>query len=557
MIVPLIILSVFLNGHFPEVVPTFRPQSGTPAGDSIAALTSPQQLIPAYCPSIAGAVGALTIAVSGDSGLVVLQGVTPEGSWQSVTAIGPCDTLALLMSFPGLLQPGQGPPVLSAIVKLASGGGTPYAFCQVLDPSSQDSCSASVVAVTDPAPDSSAAPHDPVLVIPAFGGGAVALSVWDPVTWDSYLYTLSEGDTAFTPAPAAWSSAFPRPDTLPGGPTPIAVGPAGEITACVLAEAGDLEHVGLQPWITTSRDGGGNWDELVLLPSGAHGSALGNSPGRMPYGSFHGGTSWYAPQVVYAGATPLVFWTARRAPGDTSTAEDQLWPEARALLCSYPTEAGWQTTYVGKAMTDSALAYDTADWPTVVLDGAYAVVLWSDRSEDGTNLDVWACGHDVGTGTWSLPVPLMETSGSEAFLEAAGPVAPPGDYALLLGDACLLYGEPTALRMTLFRLDPVRDAGLRTDVAPAPAAGHGPGMPAYLALRVAPNPATSSFRLIGRLGISLTEMRVYDLAGRQRMELREPSALQGPIPVASLSPGAYLVVWHSASGGGILPLVVK
>ncbi|MBN1426558.1 T9SS type A sorting domain-containing protein [Candidatus Fermentibacteria bacterium] len=551
----MLVLMLLSTGRFPEVEPTFFPRAGTLAGDSLAVLTSPQQLIPAYCPSIVGAMGELTVAISGDSGLVVLHSAAPGEPWQPITAIGPCDTLPLCPSFPGLVAEDQGTAALSTIVQRCSGG-TPYAFYQTLDPSSPDSCSASGMTVTDSAPDSSAAPHDPALVIPSRADGLVALSVWDPTTWDSYLFTLSEGETAFAPDPTAWSSAFPRPDTIPGGPTPIAVGPSGEITACVLAEAGDSLHVALQPWVTRSRDGGENWDELVLLPAEAHGSALGDSPGRMPYGSFRGGTSWYGPQLVYAGSTPLVFWTARRSPVDTSTAEERLWSVARALLCSYPTDDGWQTTYVGRAMNDSALAYDTADWPTVALDGRNAVVLWSDLSEDGSNLDVWACGHDAGTGTWTEPVSLTATSGSEAFLEAAGPVTSTGDYALLCGDARLLYGETSALCLTSFRLDPVYDAGFRTDVLPAPSSVPDGAHPAVLTLKIHPNPASSSFRLVTPASIQLTRLTVYDLVGRQRLQIHESSALQAPIPVAALSPGVYLLVWRATEGRGAVPLVV-
>jgi hypothetical protein len=410
--------------------------------------------------------------------------------------------------------------------------------------------------VTDPAPDSAAAPHEPALVIPMSANGRIALSVWDSYTWNSYLFTHEAGDTSFTPGPELWSSAIPRPDTCAGGPTPIAVGPLGEITACVLAEAQDSVHIGLQPWITTSRDGGATWDELVLIPSEAHGSALAGSPGRMPYGSFRGGTSWYGAQIVYAEGMPLVFWTARRAPRDTSAAEERLWPDARALLCSYPTTEGWRTTYVGIAMTDSARSYATADWPTVILDDGNPLVLWSDLSGDGSNLDVWACGHDVGTGAWTVPTPLTTSSGSEAFLEATGPVTSDGQYALLCSDARLLFGESAPLNILWFTSDPVWDAGLRTDVLPSPASVPGSPVPARLTLRISPNPATSSFSLLAPRGLGLHQVTLFDLGGRQRLQVRDARALQAPISVAPLPPGTYLVAWHGTSGRGVLPLVV-
>jgi hypothetical protein len=545
------------TGRFPEVIPTFHPRAGSIAGDSLAILTSPQQLIPAFCPSISGTTdGGLTVAIPADTGLKVMYTASVGSEWREMTAVGPCDTMALCFSFPGVVTPEQfGPPVLSTIVQPCARV-NPYSFFQTLEPLSPDSCSDTGFAVTDPAPDSASAHHDPALGIPAASGGLLALSVWDPTTWDSYLFTFEDGDTSFAPAPEAWSSAMPRPDTCAGGPTPIAIGPLGEITACVLAEVGDSIHIGLQPWMTTSRDGGATWDDLVLLPAEAHGSALGDTPGRMPYGSFRGGTSWYGVQLTYAGATPLVFWTARRASADTSSAEERVWPSARALLCSYLTGSGWQTTYVGRAMVDSARAYDTPDWPTAILAGDNAVVLWSDLSEDGTNLDIWACGHDVGTGTWTVPATLTSTPGSEAFLEATGPVTAAGDYALLCSDERLLYGEPAPLNLLHFGLDGVWDAGLRTDVLPSPAAGAGSPSPTHLTLCITPNPAASSFSLRAPRGLRLDQVSLYDLAGRQQLKILDAAALQSPIPTSLMPPGTYLLVWRGDSRSGVLPLVV-
>lgn len=550
---PIVVLLLMSAGRFPEVVPTFRPASGALSGDTLAVLTSPQQLIPSFCPSVAVAEDELFIAVPADSCLFVLHGFL-GGEWDTITAVGPCDTLSLGFSFPGLTARGNGPPALTTIVQRLSGG-VPYAFFQEIDPLSPDSCSTSGIVITDSAPDSAAAPHDPALVIPSAAGSLTAVSVWDPTTWDSFLFTSHPGDGAFVPEPEAWSSAMPRPDTLPGGPAVIAIGPSGEITACIMAEGGDSAHIGLQPWVTRSTDSGASWEPLVPLPSQADGSALDGQPGSMPYGSFRGGTSWYAPQVVYAGETPCVFWTARRAPGDTVTAEERRWPSARAMLCSYPTESGWRTAYVGMAMTDSARTYGTADWPTVVLDRGNAVLLWSDLSDDGTNLDVWACGHDAGTGAWTVPVALTSTTGSEAFLEAARPLAASDGYVLLCADARLLFGEPAALMASTLALDEVWDSGARTDVLPSPASGH-PPRPENLTVRVFPNPATGSFSLSPSTA-GVMDLAIYDLAGRMRMHVRDDAAGRGPISVGGLPAGSYVIVWGGPLARGTLPLVVR
>ncbi len=545
----ILVLALCVTGRFPEVVPTFRPMGGTLQGESLAVLTSPQQLIPGSCPSIVTQGEHLFVVVSGDS-LLVRTG-TPGGPWQRVTAVGPCDTVAVSLSFPALISPGDSPVALASIAQRRTGG-VPYAFYQTLDPSSPDSC-ATGIRVTGTAVDTTGPAHGPALGIPACGASIVALSVWDPLTWNSYLFTKGAADTSFSPRPDAWGSALPRPDTLPGGPTTIAVGPSGELVACVLAEAGDSLHVGLQPWVSTSLDGGLTWSDLELVPAEAHGSAAESLPGRMPYGSFRGGTSWYAPRLVFAGRIPLLVWTARRAPADTLTPEERLWPGARAVLLSYPTAEGWVTSYVGRAMVDSASTYGGADWPTVVVEGLRATILWSDLSEDGTNLDVWACGFDVGRGSWTVPVPLTASTGSEAFLEVAGPL-PGGEYALLCADAALLFGVRSPLVLSFLRVDPAWESGIRTDVAPAPARAS--PHPSGLALAVVPNPATGSFRLVSPCGPP-TLVRIHDLAGRLRLVVRGEGSTGEPISVRGLPPGSYVVTWELGRERGAVPLVVR
>ena len=558
------LITALLASSFPTVeVPNFVPQYGSIAGDSIMELSVPQQLIPGFCRSFLATEldgeNGLFVSVPDDSGrMICLYRSTPDAAWQQLTAIGYCDTIARAYSFPALLGIEQQLPFLSMIASMDNGS-SPFAFFQPLDPNSEDSCSADGVAVTDAdLPDTLTAVHHPTLVIPAGTpnvGGRLALSVWDTYSWNSYLFTSDDSGNSFSPDSTSWSSAIPRPDTCSGGPTLLAMSSTGDLVACILADTFDSTHIGLQPYVTWSSDFGETWSELTMLPSEANGSALEGITGPMPYGSFHGGCPWYGVELLFQGDTPLIFWRARRSSADTVTAEERLWPQARAILCSQFIRGQWETVYVGRALTDSSSSYDWPDWPTVTLgDDGTLVAFWSDATTDSTDLDVWAARRDPVSGSWSVPVALTATAGSEAMLEAL-PAFSGSSSSILLSDARLLIGEPAPLRLAEFDLLPVLTSEMRTDVTPA-LSGDVPLPRQYRAsIEVFPNPATSSFHLRLAPGVELVGAELYDLLGRRvGNRVNDESGLSWS--VRNLPAGTYLLRWESQAAKGTIPVLV-
>jgi hypothetical protein len=558
------LITAFLASLFPHVeVPEFVPAYGTVVGDSIMELSVPQQLIPGFCRSfqateLEGENG-LFVAVPNDSGqMICFYRPTPDAAWQQLTAIGYCDTINRVYSFPALLNIDPQMPSLSMIASKENGS-SPFAFFQPLDLDSEDSCSADGIAVTDAdLPDTLTAVHHPTLVVPTSApedDGRLALSVWDTYSWNSYLFTSDDSGQTFSPDSTSWSSAIPRPDTCSGGPTLISLGPGGELLACILAETNDATHIGLQPYVTSSSDFGETWSEITMLPSEANGSALGGVTGPMPYGSFRGGCPWYGVEIVFQEGTPLIIWRARRAPGDTLTAEERLWPEARAILCSQCIMGQWETVYIGRALGDSSASYDWPDWPTSsVSEDGMLTVLWSDATADSAELDVWAARRDPVSGFWSVPVALTSTAGSEAMLEAL-PVFSGSSMSILLCDARLLIGESAALRLAELDLLPVLTSEFRTDVIPE-LSSDAPFPKRHLAdIRVFPNPATSSVHLELAPGVELVAAELYDLLGRRvGSRLSEESPMSWS--VRTLPRGTYVLRWQSRAAKGSVRVTV-
>jgi hypothetical protein len=558
------LITALLASSFPQVeVPRHVPAYGSVVGDSITELSVPQQLIPGFCKSFLATEldgeNGLFVTVPNDSGqMICLYRSTADTAWQPLTAIGYCDTIPRAYSFPALLGMEQQLPSLSMIAA-DENGSSPFAFFQPLYPNSEDSCSVDGVAVTDAdLPDTLTAVHHPALVIPAGtlnDDGRLALSVWDTYSWNSYLFTSDDGGDSFAPDSTSWSSAIPRPDTCSGGPTLLAMSSAGDLLACILADTFDSTHIGLQPFVTWSSDFGETWSALTMLPSEANGSVLDGIAGPMPYGSFRGGCPWYGVEILFQGDTPLIIWRARRSSADTVTAEERLWPQARAILCSQFIMGQWETVYIGQALTDSSSSYNWPDWPTAALgDDGTLVAFWSDAITDSTDLDVWASRRDPVSGSWSVPVALTSTPGSEAMIEAL-PAFSGSSTWILLSDARLLIGEPAALRLAELDLLPVLTSEMRTDVTPA-LSGDIPVARQYRAsIEVFPNPAISSFHLRLAPGVELVGAKLYDLLGRRvGNRVNDDSGLSWS--VRNLPAGTYLLRWKSQAAKGSIPVLV-
>jgi hypothetical protein len=259
--------------------------------------------------------------------------------------------------------------------------------------------------------------------------------------------------------------------------------------------------------------------------------------------------------MIFHDDTPLIFWRARRSSADTVTAEERLWPEARAILCSQFIMGQWETVYIGRALEDSSSSYDWPDWPTATLgDDGSLVAFWSDATTDSTDLDVWAARRDPVSGSWSVPLALTATLGSEAMIEAL-PAFSGGSTSVLLSDARLLIGEPAALRVAELDLLPVLTSEMRTDVTPA-LSGDVPFPRQYSAnIEVFPNPATSSFQLRLAPGVELIGAELYDLLGRRvGSRMSGESALNWS--VRALPAGTYILKWRSRAAKGTIPLLV-
>lgn len=560
-----LLTALLLGSSFPHVdVPGHLPAYGAVAGDSVIELEIPQQLIPGFCRSLqapgAGIDDGLFVSVPDDTGkMLCLYRAEPDSAWQQLTAVGYCDTIERSYSFPALLEVFEDQTSLAMIGSKTSGS-SPFAFFQPLDPSSTDTCGSNGIAVTDAnLPDTVAAIHHPTLVIPATeiaSGGRVALSVWDTYSWESYLFTSEDGGQSFSPDSISWSSAIPRPDTCSGGPTLIAISPAGDLLACILADTFDSTHIGLQPYVTWSHDFGETWDNPVMLPSVAVGSALGGEPGPMPYGSFRGGCPWYGAEIRFQGETPLIIWRARRAPGDTVTAEERLWPGAQAILCSHYVMAQWETVYIGRALEDSLASYGWPDWPTSTLsENGALIAFWSDATADSAELDIWGARRDPVSGYWSEPAALTSTSGSEAMLEAL-PNSDGYECPILLSDARLLIGEKSALRLAMVDLLPAMTSEIRTDVVPS-LSGDMPLPEYYHAdVRIVPNPVASSFRLLVSPEVELTDINLFDLLGRRVNTDKNRSADDYVWSVRDLAAGTYVLRWRRGAEKGSVPVMV-
>jgi hypothetical protein len=215
----------------------------------------------------------------------------------------------------------------------------------------------------------------------------------------------------------------------------------------------------------------------------------------------------------------------------------------------------WETVYIGRALEDSAASYDWPDWPTASVseDGELAV-LWSDAIADSAELDVWAARRDPVSGSWSVPVALTSTPGSEAMIEAL-PGFAGGTASILLSDARLLIGESAALRFLELDLLPVLTSEMRTDVMPA-LSGDVPVPRQYRTnIEVFPNPSASSFQLRPAPGVELIDAELYDLLGRRvGFRIDEESAMSWS--VRALPAGTYLLRWRSRAAKGTIPVLV-
>ena len=327
--------------------------------------------------------------------------------------------------------------------------------------------------------------------------------------------------------------------------------------ACLLAEAYEGAAIGLQPWLTESTDWGMNWASPELLFANADGSALNGEPGSMPYGSFSGGTTWYATDLVVSGDTPFLFWTPRRSFHDTSTVEDRLWPSARALLCSYPMDNEWTTVFIGQAMVDSGLSYSGADWPTAAVDEyGRVVIFWTDFSASSNSNDIWASGYDPSTGTWTVPVALTSTAGNEAMLEATPRINGPTAH-LLLADEKLLVGEPTALHLVEIDVSLIWATGPRPDLPVFPTSATPFPATFHLSVRIAPQPTRGSFMIIPEHGFAVRRVQIFDMAGRSRVDYGSAAIPKHLIfPTSSLEAGSYLLKWTADEATGTVPLLI-
>ncbi len=558
-----VLIALLLVSSFPNVeIPRSISSQGTVSGDSILELSIPQQLIPGYCKSFrlfnAGADLGLLVAIPDEDGrMAVLFQSDPDSGWHDLSAIGPCDSTTHIYSFPAMLESATD-EIGIAMIAADSTGDSPFVFFQPLDPNDMDSCTAAGIAITDPAlPDTLIAIHHPSLVTASDNGhDKIAMAVWDTYSWDTYLFRSEDEGLTFFPEPDVWTSSLPRPDSCGGGPTLLAASASGDLLACFLAEVSDSTHMGLQPYVSWGHDWGSTWDEPVLLPAAASGSALEEEIGPMPYGSFRGGCPWYGADILFSGETPLVIWEARRAPGDTLTPEERLWPQARAVLCSHYLDGDWETVFMSRALEDSFETYDSVDWPTATVgeDGS-TVVFWSDMAPDSGNMEVWASGRNPVTGFLTNPVALTSTPGNEAMLEAL-PQSENGAARLLLSDARLLFGEKAPLMLAQFDLGPVWSSGTRTDVAPSLSSHLPIPETRIIDLRAVPNPAVGSFRLIARPGLDIKRVSIYDLLGRLRMSATDTETISQPWSVRSLPTGAYFIIWRGEATKGTVPLLV-